>query len=97
MTPLAHGLNMNNSARWLTVNPDGQQWIYLTPGDLRRTDIAWLGTVTRGNGDTGALGRLKSTGALVQVGAGVTRTLDQRKAEAALSEALTGERRVDQT
>lgn len=58
--------------------------IFLLPGDLRRTDIEWLGAVRRGNGQAGALGRIRATGVLVQVNAGLTRMLDQRKAEAAL-------------
>lgn len=52
--------------------------------DLRRRDIEWLGLVRRGDGQAGALGRVLATGMLVQVNAGAVRTLDQRKAEAAL-------------
>lgn len=78
---------MNNSAKRITVSLAGWQ-LYLLPGDLRRTDIDWLGTVQRGSGETGALGRMRATGLLVQVNAGATRSLDQRKAEAALTEAL---------
>lgn len=77
---------MNNSAKRITVRLRGWQH-YLLPGDQRRTDIAWLGVVQRGGGDTGALGRMKATGLLVQVNAGATRSLDQRKAEAALAAA----------
>lgn len=77
---------MNNSAKRITVARKGWQ-LYLLPGDLRRTDIEWLGTVRRGTGETGALGRVKATGLLVQVNAGALRTLDQRKAEAALAAA----------
>ena len=43
-----------------------------------------LGTVTRGNGDTGALARIGRTGAYVQVNAGAVRALDGRKVAAAL-------------
>lgn len=78
---------MNNSARRITVALTGWH-IYLLPGDLRRESINWLGTITRGTGDTGALGRVKATGLLVQVNAGAMRTLDQRKAEAALAMAI---------
>ncbi|CFU00838.1 Uncharacterised protein [Burkholderia pseudomallei] len=78
---------MNNSAKRITVTLKGWQQ-YLLPGDLRRTDFDWLGTVQRGSGEAGALGRIKATGLLVQVNAGAVRSLDQRKAEAALAIAL---------
>ena len=78
---------MNNSAKRITVSLAGRQ-LYLLPGDLRRPNIDWLGTVQRGGSETGALGRIKETGLLVQVNAGVLRSLDQRKAEAALADAL---------
>lgn len=78
---------MNNSAKRITVKLQGWQ-LYLTPGDLRREGIEWLGTVQRGTGDAGALGRITATGLLVQVNAGALRTLDQRKAEAALQSAI---------
>lgn len=74
---------MNNTSRRVTVSRKGWQ-MYLLPGDLRRTDIEWLGVVRRGTGETGALGRFRTTGILVQVNAGAVRTLDQRKTEAAL-------------
>ena len=77
---------MNNGARRISVGLIGWQ-LLLSPGDLRRTDVEWLGTVRRGDGQAGALGRILATGVLVQVNAGVTRTLDQRKAEAALAAA----------
>lgn len=80
---------MNNSARKITVQLGGWQ-LYLLPGDLARADIEWLGVVRRGGGEAGALGRVKRTGLLVQVNAGVARTLDRRKAEAALAAAETG-------
>lgn len=47
-----------------------------------------LGTVTRDEIDTGALVRIKATGAYVQVNAGVIRSLDGRKVAAVLG--LTG-------
>lgn len=78
---------MNNSARRITVTLTGWQ-TYLTPGDLRRDGIEWLGAVQRASGETGALGRITATGVLVQVNAGVMRSLDQRKAEAALAAAI---------
>lgn len=43
-----------------------------------------LGTITRDDTDTGALVRIETTGAYVQVNAGVTRSLDGRKVAAAL-------------
>ena len=79
---------MNNSAKLITVDRAGPWRLYLQPGDLKRANIEWLGTVQRGTGDVGALGRIKSTGLLVQVNAGAMRTLDQRKAEAALTAAV---------
>ena len=77
---------MNNGARRISVRLAGLER-FLLPGDLRRTDIEWLGTVRRGDGQVGALGRVRATGMLVQVNAGATRTLDQRKVEAALAAA----------
>ncbi len=49
--------------------------------------MTMLGTITRGAGDTGALAVVERTQQLVQLGAGGMRTLDQRKAWAALEEA----------
>ena len=77
---------MNSGAHRISVRLAGWQ-LFLLPGDLRRADIEWLGTVRRGDGQAGALGRVRATGMLVQVNAGATRTLDQRKAEAALAAA----------
>lgn len=66
--------------------------------------MTMLGTITRGTGDTGALAVVERTQQLVQLGAGGMRTLDQRKAWAALEEArgrggrpaeLDGGRRVN--
>ncbi len=48
--------------------------------------MTMLGTISRG-GDTGALAVVERTQQLVQLGAGGMRTLDQRKAWAALEEA----------
>lgn len=62
-----------------------------------------LGTISRGAG-TGALAVVEATQQLVQLNAGSMRTLDQRKAQAALEEArgrggrpaeLAGGRRVN--
>ncbi|MDO5101473.1 MAG: hypothetical protein Q4D91_00995 [Lautropia sp.] len=75
---------MNNGARRISISLEGWQR-FLSPADLRRQDIEWLGLVRRGDGQAGALGRIVATGTLVQVNAGVARTLDQRKAEAALA------------
>lgn len=80
---------MNNSAKRITVTLTGWQ-LYLLPGDLRRTDVEWLGVVQRGSGESGALGRIKATSVLVQVNAGATRSLDQHKALAALHNAQDG-------
>lgn len=77
---------MNNGARRINVISEGWQQ-FLSPADLRRRNIEWLGMVRRGDGQAGALGRIVATGVLVQVNTGVTRTLDQRKAEAALAAA----------
>ena len=49
--------------------------------------MTMLGTITRGTSDTGALAVVERTQQLVQLGAGGMRTLDQRKAQAALEEA----------
>lgn len=65
----------------LTVNPDGN-WRLYTPRALDNATA--LGTVTRGEADTGALFYLEQTGAYVQVNAGAVRTLDGRKVRAAL-------------
>ena len=43
-----------------------------------------IGTVRRGDGDVGALLKNQHTGIFVQANAGVIKSLDQRKAEAAL-------------
>lgn len=81
---------MNNSAKRVSVELTGWR-AYLTPADLHR-DIEWLGTVRRGAGETGALGRVRATGLLVQVNGGVFRALDQRKAQQALTFAIASSR-----
>ena len=65
----------------LTVDRPGKPGIYqLAP--LPGWEV--IGTVSRGGGDTGALVRNNRTGLYAQANAGVIRTLDQRKVEAAL-------------
>lgn len=65
----------------LTVDTAGKWRLYT--GAL---PAGWtvLGTVTRGDGDTGALVRIEATGVYVQVNAGAARSLDGRKVAAAL-------------
>lgn len=65
----------------ITVDPDGKWQIYT---NTLPAGADPLGTVTRDNGDTGALARIERTGAYVQVNAGAVRTLDGRKVAAAL-------------
>lgn len=67
----------------LTVNIDGKWRIYTNtiPGDAEA-----LGTVTQGEGDTGALVKLPS-GLYVQINDGTMRNLDGRKVAAALGTA----------
>ncbi|ABM32378.1 hypothetical protein QRO08_15705 [Paracidovorax citrulli] len=70
---------MSNLAK-LTITPGGPWHLYqhaAVPG--------WemLGTVQRGD-EIGALARVKATGILVMMRAGVVSTLNQRKAQAAL-------------
>ena len=80
----------------LTVNIDGKWRLYTNtiPGGAEA-----LGTVTQGEGDTGALVKL-SSGLYVQINAGVLRNLDGRKVAAALGTAgrpseMTGGKRVN--
>lgn len=61
--------------------------LYLHYGDMARQDIEWLGVIRRDRGSSGALGRLKETGELVQVNAGNIRVLDQQQAAQALEAA----------
>lgn len=65
----------------LAVDPNGKWRLYT--GVLPAGTIA-LGTVTHGDGETGALARVEATGAYVQVNAGIARALDGRKVAAAL-------------
>lgn len=68
----------------LTVNTDGNWRIYTNTLPANSTP---LGTVTRDESDTGALVRIETTGAYVQVNASVMRSLDGRKVAAALGTA----------
>jgi hypothetical protein len=68
----------------ITVNTGGNWRLYTTT--LPTNSIA-LGTVTRGATDTGALVRIESNGAYVQVNASAIRSLDGRKVAAALGTA----------
>lgn len=65
----------------LTVDANGNWRIYTNTLPENATPV---GTVSRGDGDTGALVRIESTGAYVQVNAGAVRSLDGRKVAAAL-------------
>lgn len=66
----------------LTVNHDGAWRLYTnTLPDGSQA----VGTVGRGEGDTGALVLMPVTGLYVQINAGALRPLDQRKVRAALS------------
>lgn len=67
----------------ITVDPAGKAGLYQHQS-LPGWDV--LGTVTRG-ADTGALIRNGHTGIYAMANAGVIRSLDQRKAEAALNAA----------
>ena len=67
----------------LTVNIDGKWRLYT---NTIPSDAEALGTVTQGEGDTGALVKLPS-GLYVQINAGTMRNLDGRKVAAALGTA----------
>ena len=67
----------------LTVNIDGKWRLYT---NTIPSDAEALGTVTQGEGDTGALVKLTS-GLYVQINAGTMRNLDGRKVAAALGTA----------
>jgi hypothetical protein len=69
----------------MQINKDGNWRLYTNTIPAGSTA---LGTVTRDEGDTGALVRIEATGAYVQVNAGAIRSLDGRKVAAALG--LTG-------
>lgn len=65
----------------MQINKDGNWRLYT---NTIPAGSEALGTVTRDEIDTGALVRIKATGAYVQVNAGVIRSLDGRKVAAAL-------------
>jgi len=69
----------------MQINKDGNWRLYTNTIPANATA---LGTVTRDEGDTGALVRIDATGSYVQVNAGAIRSLDGRKVAAALG--LTG-------
>ena len=73
----------NNRGR-LTVDTNGNWRLYTNTIPANATPI---GTVTRDIGDTGALVRIETTGAYLQVNAGAIRSLDGRKVAAALGTA----------
>ena len=73
----------NNRGR-LTVDASGNWRLYTNTIPANATPI---GTVTRDIGDTGALVRIETTGAYVQVNVGAIRSLDGRKVAAALGTA----------
>lgn len=68
----------------LTVDANGNWRLYTNTIPANSTPI---GTVTRDESDTGALVRVETTGAYVQVNAGSMRSLDGRKVAAALGTA----------
>jgi len=68
----------------LTVDTNGNWRLYTNTIPANSTP---LGTVTRDESDTGALVRIETTGAYVQVNASVMRSLDGRKVAAALGTA----------
>lgn len=65
----------------LTVDVNGNWRLYTNTIPANSTA---LGTVTRDEGDTGALVRINATGLYVQINAGAIRSLDGRKVAAAL-------------
>lgn len=71
---------MNNSARRIAVTL-GAGWQLYQPTPM--PGMQMLGTITRPTCEVGALART-GAGILVQINAGSVRTLDQRKAEAAV-------------
>ena len=73
----------NNRGR-LVVDTNGNWRLYTNTIPENSTA---LGTVTRDEGDTGALVRIEVTGVYVQVNAGAVRSLDGRKVAAALGTA----------
>ena len=75
-------MSHDNRSR-ITIEQPGKPRLY-QPYDLPGWET--VGTVTRGESDTGALVRNRETGNYSQVNAGVLRTLDQRKVLAALGQ-----------
>lgn len=73
----------DNRAR-LTVDANGPWRLYAGAG-WPLAGWTMIGTVTRGIGDTGALG-LSPAGVYCQINAGAVRSLDQRKIAAALDD-----------
>ena len=81
----------------LAVDTNGNWRLYTNTIPANSTP---LGTVTRDESDTGALVRIETTGAYVQVNAGAILRLDGRKVAAALGiagrpEELSGGRKVN--
>lgn len=76
-------MNHSNRGR-VTVNVNGNWQLYTNTLPANSTP---LGTVTRDESDSGALVRIETTGAYVQVNAAVIRSLDGRKVAAALGTA----------
>lgn len=68
----------------ITVDPGGNWRLYT---QIIPANATPCGTVTRGDGSTGALLRINTTGAYVQANAGAIRSLDGRKVAAALAQA----------
>lgn len=79
-----NAMTHNNRGR-VTVDPNGNWRLYTNTIPANSTP---LGTVTHNVGETGALVRIETTGAYVQVNAGTVRNLDGRKIAAALG--ITG-------
>ncbi len=73
---------MNHKNRGRLVVDTNANWKLYT--NTLPANAVPLGTVTREGGETGALARIETTGAYVQVNAGAVRTLDGRKVAAAL-------------
>jgi hypothetical protein len=65
----------------ITINPKGAWKIYAPTVPAGATPC---GTVTRGQGDTGALVRFDATGLYAQCNGGAVRSLDQRAVRSAL-------------
>lgn len=81
--------NNNRSRLTIDTNPDAVArivniWGQKIPKSLESVYLA-VGTVNRGDGDSGLLLQLKKSGVYVQWINGVTSSLDQRKAFAAIN------------